>query len=92
MEPPHTEPIFDTLNILNFNKLVVHKIGLMMFKYSKDLVPLPIVEFLFLIMSFTITIPDKANRFILQLSETKRSTKHLHFMALEFGILYLRKS
>ena len=42
----HTEPIFDTLNILNFNKWVVHRIGLMMFKYSKDLVPLPIVEFL----------------------------------------------
>ena len=40
----HTEPIFDTLSILNFSNLVVHKIGLMMFKYSKDLVPLPIVE------------------------------------------------
>ena len=37
------------------------------------------------VMSFTITIPDKANRFILQLAETKRSTKHLHFKALEFG-------
>ena len=42
----HTEPIFDTLNILNFNKWVVHRIGLMMFKYSKDLVPLPIVQLL----------------------------------------------
>ena len=40
----HTEPIFDTLNILNFNSLVVHRITLMMFNYSKDLVPLPIVE------------------------------------------------
>ena len=40
----HTEPIFDTLYILNFSNLVVHRIGLMMFKYSKDLVPLPIVE------------------------------------------------
>ena len=42
--PAHTEPIFDTLNILNFNNLVVHRIGFMMFKYYKDLVPLPIVE------------------------------------------------
>ena len=42
----HTEPIFDTLNILYFNNLVVHRISLMMFKYSKDLVPLPIVELL----------------------------------------------
>ena len=28
----HTEPIFDTLNILNLSNLVVHRIGLMMFK------------------------------------------------------------
>ena len=40
----HTEPIFDTLNILKLNNLVVHRICLMMFKYSKDMVPLPIVE------------------------------------------------
>ena len=39
----HTEPIFDALDILNFSNLVVRSIGLMMFKYSKDLVPLPIV-------------------------------------------------
>ena len=40
----HTELIFDTLTILNFYNLVVHRISLMMFKYSKDLVPLPIVK------------------------------------------------
>ena len=40
----HTIPIFDTLNILNFNNLVVHIICLMMFKHSKELVPLPIVK------------------------------------------------
>ena len=28
--PAHTEPIFDTLNILNFSNLVVHRIWLMM--------------------------------------------------------------
>ena len=44
------------------------------------------------VMSFTITVPDKANRFILQLAETKRSIKHLHFMAYEFRITYLQKS
>ena len=91
----HTEPIFDTLNILNFSNLVVHGIGLLMFKYSKDLVPLPIVELLHYylpeLMSFTITIQDKVNHFILQLAEMKRSTKHLHFMALEFGTTYQQK-
>ena len=40
----NSDRIFDTLNILNFSNLVVHRIGLMMFKYSKDLVLLPIVE------------------------------------------------
>ena len=40
----HTEHIFDTLNILNFSYLKDNGIGLMMFKYSKDLVSLPIVE------------------------------------------------
>ena len=40
----HTVPLFDTLNILNFNNLVVHRICLMMFKYSKEVVLLPIVE------------------------------------------------
>ena len=40
----HTESIFNTLNILNFNNLVVHRISLMIFKYSKGLVPLPIVD------------------------------------------------
>ena len=42
----HTEPIFDTLNILNFNNLVVHRICLMMFQYYKDFV-LPLIFELF---------------------------------------------
>ena len=40
----HTEPIFNSLSILNFNNLVGRRISLFMFKYSKNLVPLPIVE------------------------------------------------
>ena len=87
----HREPIFDDRNILNFSNLVVHRIGLMMFKYSKDLVPLPIVELFTRNYEFQITTLDKVNYFILQLAEMKRSTKHLHFMALEFGTTYQRK-
>ena len=56
----------------------------MMFKYSKDLVSLPIVEL------FTRNY-EFHNHFILQLAEMKRSTKHLHFMALEFGTTYQQK-
>ena len=87
----HTEPIFDTLNILNFSNLVVHKIGLMMFKYSKDLVLLPIVELFTRIDEFHNQYPDKVNHFILQLAKMKRSTKYLHFTALEFGTTYQQK-
>ena len=82
----YSVPIFDTLNILNFNNLVVHRICLMMFKYSKIWCLCQWLNCLPEIMSSIITIPDKANRFILQLAGTKRSTKLLHFMAFEFGI------
>ena len=87
----HTEPIFDTLNILNFSILVAHRIGLMMFKYSKDLVPLLLVKLFTRNYEFQITIPDKVGNFILQLAEMKRSTKHLHFMVLEFETTYQQK-
>ena len=58
----------------------------MMFKYSKYLDSMPIIHCLPEIMrfTFTITVPDNVNSFILHLAETKRSTKHLHLMALEF--------
>ena len=54
-------------------------------------VPLQWLDCLPEIMSSIFTIPDKANRFMLQLADTKRSTKLLHFMASEFGITYLQK-
>lgn len=38
----HTEPIFKELCILNFNKLVTHRIGLLMFKHSLELLPISI--------------------------------------------------
>ena len=88
----HTVPIFDTLNILNFNNLVVHRICLMMFKYSKDLVPLPIVELFTRNYELHNHYTRQSQSLQLQLAETKRSTKLLHFMAFEFGITYLQKS
>ena len=70
----------------------VHRIGLMMFKYSKDVVPLPIIELFTRNYEFhNHYILDKVNHFILQLAEMKRSKKHLHFMALEFGTTYQQK-
>ena len=39
-----SEPIFQNLNILNFEKLVIQRISLMMFKYSIGEVPKPISQ------------------------------------------------
>ena len=38
----HTDPLFKELNILKFTKLVIHRIAMLMFKYSPGLVPMPI--------------------------------------------------
>ena len=63
----------------------------MMFKYSKDLVPLPIVELFTRNYEFHNHYARQSQSFILQLAEMKRSTSHLHFMALEFGTIYQQK-
>ena len=38
----HTDPLFKELKILKFTKLVIHRIAMLMFKYSLGLVPMPI--------------------------------------------------
>ena len=35
----HTAPIFKDLNILTIDKLVIHRIGIMMYKFSNGLLP-----------------------------------------------------
>ena len=40
----HTAPLFSRLNILDLNKLVIHRIALLMFKNSKDTLPKPVSE------------------------------------------------
>ena len=36
----HTDPLFKELEILKFTKLVIHRIAMLMFKYSLGLVPM----------------------------------------------------
>ena len=36
----HTEPLFQNLEVLNFQKLVIHRIAMLMFKNSKQMVPI----------------------------------------------------
>ena len=38
----HTEPLFQNLGILNFQQLVIHRIAMLMFKNSKEMVPIAI--------------------------------------------------
>ena len=38
----HTEPLFQNLEILNFKQLVIHRIAMLMFKNSKEMVPIAI--------------------------------------------------
>ena len=38
----HTEPLFHNLEILNFKQLVIHRIAMLMFKNSKEMVPIAI--------------------------------------------------
>ena len=35
----HTEPIFKDLNVLTIDKLVIHRIGIMMYKFNNGLLP-----------------------------------------------------
>ena len=35
----HTDPIFKDLNVLTINKLVIHRIGIMMYKFNNGLLP-----------------------------------------------------
>ena len=39
-----TTPIFESLNILNFKKLVTQRIALLMFKYNMGVLPHPITD------------------------------------------------
>ena len=38
----HTEPLFQDLEILNIKQLVIHRIAMLMFKNSKEMVPIAI--------------------------------------------------
>ena len=41
----NTEPLFRLLDILNFRKLVLHRIGLLIFKYIIGNLPQPYMQF-----------------------------------------------
>ena len=58
-----SEPLFQKLNILNFEKLVIQRISLMMFKCSIGVLPLP-VSALFQYNSVIHTHNNRSSKFI----------------------------
>ena len=79
-----SEPIFQTLNILNFRKLVVQRISLLMFKIYKSDVPPPQKKIIHIIR----IIREEVTISIHLLVGQKRYTKHLAFMEFIYGIIY----
>ena len=73
----HTDPLFKELNILKFTKLVIHRIAMLMFKYSLGLVT-----------SFIIIIPGRVDHFTPLWGGVKPSTEHSHSMESIFEIIY----
>ena len=49
----HTEPIFKDLYVLRINKLVIHRIGIMMYKFNNGLLPTVLNSLYKKIMKFT---------------------------------------
>ena len=49
----HTEPIFKDLNVLTIDKLVIHRIGIMMYKFNSGLLPTVLNSLYKIIMKFT---------------------------------------
>ena len=78
----HTEPLFQKLEILNFKKLVIHRIALLMFKNSKQIFPIAIhMLFARNINIITITLDRvHVDHFIPQLEGVKRYTGRSQFM------------
>ena len=85
----HRDPLFKELKILKFTKLVIHRIAMLMFKYSLGLVYLCLLKHCLLkITSFIIIIPGRVDHFTPVWGGVKRSTEHSHFMESIFGIIY----
>ena len=83
------EPIFQSLNILNFRKLVIQRVSLLMFKISKCDIPNPYMLYLELIIHIIIIRQGGVSLFTFQLVGPKLYIKLLVILVLTYGITYL---
>ena len=87
----HTGANFNSLSILNFNNLVSHRMSFLMFKYSKILVPLPIVELFTRSYEFHNQYTRHSQSLHTAVGRKEMIYKTFFFVTLEFRITYLQK-
>ena len=78
----HTEPLFQKLEIYNFKKLVIHRIAMLMFRNSKQIVP-KAIHMLFArndqYHNYNTRQSRSLHHFITSLEGVKRYTGRSHF-------------
>ena len=67
---------------------MIHRIAMLMYKYSPGLVPMPIKTLFAKITSFIIIIPGRVDHFTPLWGGVKRSAEHSHSMESIIGIIY----
>ena len=78
----HTAPIFRDLEILTIDKLIVHRIGIVMYKFNYRFLPEVLKAMYRKIVKFILIILEIRTCF-----ELHQGLKHFLTSVLEFGIL-----
>ena len=85
-----SEPLFLKLNILNFEKLVIQRISLMMFKCSIGVLPLPVSALFNIILLFILITLEVVNLFTHLLVGVKLLIELSLTVVHIFGIISLK--
>ena len=94
----HTDPIFNNLNVFTIDKLVIHRIGIMMYKFNNGLLPTVLNSSYKKIMKFThMTLEHKIIMFrisagIQSFSSVSSGVSRFHFGGGGGGSKYSCKS
>ena len=83
-----SEPIFQSLNILNFRKLVVQRVSLLMFKISKCDVPKPLHALFITNNSYNNYQTRRSESIRVPIGRTEAIIKLSLTLALTYGITY----
>ena len=84
----HTQPLFDSLNILCFHKLVIQRISLIIFKNEVGLVPKPISQLFTRNSEYHDYNTRHSSSLHLSVGRGEAIYRSLAFMELTFGIFF----